>query len=154
MKKESIRKQIDKAKRDISAILEKKIRKNSSNSGLPPSQDIGVHNDRNNKDRKNGEKKGEQLDNTRTVEHKEILSPKKCSSCDVDLKDAKVIDTEERKIIDIVYEIQQTTLISETRQCFDCEEETKAEFPKGVEGPLQYGVGIKAAIKASQNSQW
>ena len=131
----------------VAVLLEKKICKNSSNSGLAPSQDIGgVHNDRNNKDRKNGEKKGEQLDNTRTVEYKEILSPEKCSGCDADLKSAKVTDTEERKTIDIVYEIQQTTLISETRQCSDCGEETKAKFPKGVEGPLQYGIGIKAAI--------
>ena len=175
MKKESIQKRIDDAKAEIeeakskgnlrpealsiintlliiveimvAIFLEKKIRKNSSNSGLPPSSDFGSNGNRNKKsDKEDNKKRGERLGNTRIQKNKEVLSPQKCSKCHADLKRAAVIDTEERKTIDILYEIQETTLISETRQCLHCRTKTKAGFPEGVNGKIQYGNGIKAAI--------
>ena len=130
----------------VTVLLEKTIRKNSSNSGLPPSGDFGLHNDRNKKNRNEQKKRGSQLDNSRIEENTQILSPHKCSGCGVHLKNAKVIDTEERKLIDIEYVIKETTFIAETKKCIKCRKNTKVKFPEGVDGPEQYGVGIKAAI--------
>ena len=131
----------------VTVLLEKTIRKNSSNSGLPPSQDFGSNGNRNKKsDKKDDKKRGSQLDNSRIEKNTQILSPHKCSGCGVNLKDAKVIDTEERKLIDIEYVIKETTFTAEIKECKKCQKSTKAKFPQGVNGPEQYGTGIKAAI--------
>ena len=50
------------------------------------------------------------------------------------------------KKIDIIYEIQATTFTSETKKCPECGERNKEEFPEGIDGKIQYGNGIKAAI--------
>ena len=176
MKKISLRKQIEKAKKDatdlfsrktasrketealiktllfildivVVSLLVKKVRKNSSNSGLPPSTDFGSNGNRNkdnNKRRK--QNSGPRLDNSKTEEKKETLSPKKCPCCNADLKDAKITDTETRKSIDISYTVEETSFTAETRECPNCGETTKADFPKGIDGVIQYGIGIKAAI--------
>ena len=173
-KKESLREQIAKAKENFSKILskekvspelqatitsvmkimnvvllvllEKKVRKNSSNSGLPPSHDFGARNDRNKEGEQEEKKRGEQLDNSKTVEEHKTLSPDKCSKCDTPLDQAKVTAREDRKSIDIEYVIKETIYTSETKKCSECGEETKAEYPEGIDGPEQYGIGIKAAI--------
>lgn len=102
MSKESIRKQIEKAKERtakvlkdgktspetkalieslliileivVAVLLEKKVRKNSSNSGLPPSSDFGGKNDRNKPGDSDRKKRGEQLDNTREVKTVKIAT--------------------------------------------------------------------------------
>ena len=74
------------------------------------------------------------------------LSPKKCSCCNSDLKHAKITSTETRKSIDISYTVEETSFTAETRECPKCCEKTKADFPKGIDGKVQYGDGIKAAI--------
>lgn len=172
MKKESIRKQIDAAKLQInnalkadevssetlSAIkslilvldilitlfLEKQTRKNSSNSGLAPSRNNGINGNRN-KDQEHGNKKGRQLENVREVEGQESITPKKCD-CGYNLKNVKVKDSEERKKIDIIYEVQTHTVISEIKKCPQCKKLNKGRFPKGMEGKVQYGNGIKSMI--------
>ena len=128
----------------VSVLLEKKVHKNSNNSGLPPSSDFGSNGNRNKP--KKGEKQnlGSQLDNSRVEESEEVLSPKKCSNCNASLKHAEITDTEQRKTIDIEYVVIEKNLISETKKCSECQEETKAPFPNGVDGKVQYGMGIKA----------
>lgn len=175
MNKQSIRKQIEDAKKEASKIitkkalpeeviflikslltildivvavlLEKKVRKNSSNSGLPPSSDFGSNGNRN-KNNKKREKQspGSRLDNSRTEENQETLSPKKCTHCNANLKHAKVTDTEQRKSVDIFYTVSETTFTAETKECPQCQEKTKAKFPQGIDGKIQYGIGVKAAI--------
>ena len=131
----------------VAAFLEKKTRKNSSNSGLPPSQDFGSNGNRNKKDGQNkDQKKPARCNNIRDVQSSETISPKECASCGANLKHAKVVDTESRKQFDIVYEIQEHTVTSEVKKCPDCGQENIAEFPKGMDGPLQYGTGIKTDI--------
>ena len=175
MSKESIRKQIEKAKKNAERILkdtkipkecaivirsllslleiimvvllEKKTRKNSSNSGLPPSSNF-VSNGNRNKDKTGGDKKtvGKQLENSRTTREEKTLSPKECSNCGRGLDDMDAIKTDKRKLIDIVYEVKEVELTAETKQCPDCGEKSKADFPEGFDGKVQYGNGIKAAI--------
>lgn len=174
MSKESIRKKIDSAREQIdkvfaeeevspalkaaiesmmlvidivvAVLLEKKTRKNSSNSGLPPSKNNGSNGNRNKDVNKSQEKKGSQLENTRKVETSETVSVSSCSSCGTNLKNTEVKETETRKKIDIVYEITEHTVISQSRECPNCGLVNKGKFPKGMNGKVQYGMGIKASI--------
>ena len=175
MNKQSIRKQIEDAKKNFSKIksksnipqeiliaqinsllillevivavlLEKKVRKNSSNSGLPPSQGFGSNGNRNKNNNEDKKEKGSRLPNSRTEKKKVNLSPSECSNCNADLTDAEITKSEKRKKIDIIYEVQETIFTSDTKKCPDCGEKNKAEFPEGIDGKIQYGNGIKAAI--------
>ena len=132
----------------VAVLLTKRTRKNSSNSGLPPSTDFGSNGNRNKGNKGKGGKQGPgpRLDNSKTKEKKEILSPKRCSCCNANLKHAKITSTETRKSIDISYTVEETSFTAETRECPRCHEKTKADFPKGIDGKIQYGIGIKAAI--------
>lgn len=130
----------------VSLFLEKKIRKNSSNSGLPPSKDPASKNDRNKPTNKERSKLGEQIDNTREVQTKEIVGPDYCNNCDSDLKNVKVSDSEDRKKIDIVYEVITHTVTAEVKICPECGIQNKGKFPKGMEGKIQYGIGVKATV--------
>lgn len=171
--KESIRKQIDEAKVTleqalknnknaelaaaikslfividvlVALFLEKKVRKNSSNSGLPPSSDTGAKNDRNKPSDSDQKKRGEQLENTRKVKTEETVSPENCKGCDRELDDVSASETEQRKKIDIIYEVVEHTVTSEVKVCPDCGTRNKGKFPKGMDGKLQYGNGVKATI--------
>ena len=131
----------------VTILLTKKTRKNSSNSGLPPSQDFGSNGNRNKEGEQGNERpKSPCLGNVRDTESIETVTPTECSGCGADLKEAPVADTEERKEIDILYEINEHTVIAESKECSDCGQENIAEFPQGMDGPIQYGIGIKASI--------
>ncbi len=129
----------------VVVLLEKKIRKNSSNSGLPPSRNNGSNGNRNTSQGDRG-KKGDQLDNTRNIETGETTTPDSCSSCSEDLNNVEVKSTEERKKIDIVYEVITHTVTAEVKECPECGHINKGKFPKGMDGKVQYGNGIKATI--------
>ena len=127
-------------------LLEKRTRKNSGNSGLPPSSDPGGNGNRNKGN--SGEKKnvGSSLENSKIEKREETLSPDKCEGCGAGLEEAPVTETEKREIIDIIYTVVKTTLTAETRECTLCGDNTKAKFPEGVDGKIQYGAGIKAGV--------
>lgn len=129
----------------IVVLLEKKTRKNSSNSGLPPSRNNGPNGNRNKSDQ-NRDKKGAQLENTRKVETSEKVSVKDCSKCGTSLEETRASGSEERKKIDIIYEITEHTVESEIKSCPSCGYANKGTFPAGMEGKVQYGIGIKASI--------
>lgn len=166
--KDSIRNQIDEAKKTIQIVLkgkksspeltaaihslllvvdvlvalflEKKVCKNSSNSGLPPSRNNGSNGNRNRPTSGERDKKGNQLQNTEETESNETVSPGNCSNCDYDLSDVEVEKTEDRKKIDIIYKIVTHTVTSETKTCPDCATVNKGKFPKGMDGKIQYGI--------------
>jgi len=129
----------------VAVLLEKKTRKNSSNSGLPPSQNNGSNGNRN---KGSGDRAGlgSAAANTRQVETKEITSPDECAKCGEDLGEVKATGREERKKIDIIYEIVTHTVVAEIKKCPSCKHTNKGSFPEGVDGEIQYGDGIKAAI--------
>jgi hypothetical protein len=129
----------------IAVLLEKKTKKDSSNSGLPPSRNEGPNGNRN-KNRGKRDKKGEQINNTRNVETEETVSPRSCKHCNKNLKNVTVKETLEKKRIDIIYEVETHTVISEVKECPGCGTINKGVFPKGMNGEVQYGNGIKATI--------
>jgi transposase len=129
----------------IAIFLEKKIRKNSSNSGLPPSRNNGPNGNRN-KGSGDRSKIGDQISNTKNTETEEKTTPNKCTSCLENLKSTSVTGTEERKKIDIVYEIITHTVVAEIKKCPECGKLNKGNFPHGMAGKIQYGNGIKATI--------
>ena len=130
----------------VAVLLEKKVRKNSGNSGLPPSHDFGSNGNRNKQEQGNKGEVGTRLPNSRTTKREKTFSPQECSSCNMDLSDAEVAKIEKRKQVDIIYEVVETTFNSETKICPGCGEKNKAAFPDGIDGKVQYGNGIKAAI--------
>ena len=81
----------------VAVLLEKKIRKNSSNSGLAPSRNNSSNGNRNKASDKDRENLGNQVENTQNVETSEIVSPSNCTACDFDLSDVKIANKEERK---------------------------------------------------------
>ena len=173
-KKESLRRQVEEAKSKISAalkndkkistelkvaiesillvidvlfavFLEKKTRKTSGNSGLPPSKGFGSNGNRN---KGTGKKspKSNNLKNIESKEKKKTVSAKNCSGCGKSLRSASVKRAEERRKIDIIYKVEILTVTSEVKTCPSCGEETKGVFPKDMPGKLQYGNGIKASV--------
>ena len=173
MSKDSIRKKIDEAKANVAktlasgnvspeskalidtllmiieilvaVFLEKKTRKDSSNSGLPPSLNNGSNGNRNQGSGKRGSL-GSELNNLKHTESLKTVSPLYCTDCEADLSNTKIHGKEERKEIDISYEIITHTVVAEVKKCHECGKLNKGEFPKGMDGPVQYGDGIKSAI--------
>ena len=130
----------------VTLLLEKKARKNSSNSGLPPSQNFAGNGNRNTRGSKEDKRKGSRLDNSKDTETRETVSPSNCSECGSNLKKAKIKGSEDRQEIDIIYEIQTHTVTSEIKDCPQCGTKNKGQFPKGMDGSIQYGFGIRASI--------
>ena len=54
--------------------------------------------------------------------------------------------TEDRQEIDIIYEIQTHIVTSELQIAPNVAPKTRANFPKGMNGSIQYGLGIRASI--------
>lgn len=130
----------------VDVLLIKKVRKTSRNSGVPPSQNFGSNGNRNKPGDSESDKKGSQLPNTRNVTESFLVPVSECSGCGEGFSSVRPDDEETREEIDIIYEIRRKKVTVEIRVCEGCGEVTKGEFPEGMSGPLQYGIGIKAAI--------
>ncbi len=130
----------------VDVLLAKKVRKTSSNSGVPPSQNFGSNGNRNKPGDSETDKKGIQLPNTRNVTEKILIPVDECKKCGEDLSSKKPDDKETRVEIDIIYEITKKEITAEIKECGACGGITKGDFPEGIDGKLQYGIGIKAAI--------
>lgn len=133
----------------LSIFMEKSTKKTSANSSIPPSQTMV---DETTANSKKGSKKSKDetvttVGNTRTVETVTLLKVSACENCGCDLSDTPCCeDVERRTLIDIVFEKTVEHIDAEKKKCPDCSKITKAVFPDGMSGPLQYGNGIKAYI--------
>ena len=132
----------------LSIFLEKKTKKTSANSGIPPSQ-TGKDETTPGKGKTNG--KGHQetttmAENTRTVESVTITSVENCDKCGEDLSKVAVIEIERRTRIDIIFEKTVEHVDAEVKNCPACHSFIKGGFPADMAGPLQYGNGIKAYV--------
>jgi hypothetical protein len=129
----------------VAIFLEKKPRKNSSNSGLPPSRNNGSNGNRN---KGSGDRSGlgEAASNVQHTETSETTTPGACSKCGEDLAGVKVTDTEERQKIDILYEVVTHTVVAEVKVCPGCGKCNKGSFPEGMDGKVQYGDTVKAMV--------
>jgi transposase len=129
----------------ITVFLEKKPRKTSSNSGLPPSQGFGSNGNRNT-NTTDRQKFTNEVSNIRTTDTAVTITPEGCHNCGADLFQQEVTGTEDRLKIDIFFEVIRHTVTCEIKECEMCGEKTKGEFPKDMHGPVQYGTSIKIMI--------
>jgi len=150
--------------RELQAELERRdaevreARRDSHNSSLPPALDppgVKAHNAvRRTRSlrRRTGKKVGGQVGHRgstlvrvaapdRVVTH----APQSCRRCAAALSDGAVVAVERRQVFDLPpVRVEVTEHVVETRRCSACGERTKAEFPRGVRAPVQYGEGVRA----------
>jgi transposase len=74
-----------------------------------------------------------------------IHTPDSCQQCATPLSDATVIAIERRQVFEIPpVKVEVTEHCAETRRCSACGARTKAQFPREVKAPVQYGEGVRA----------
>jgi len=129
----------------ILVFLEKKPRKTSSNSGLPPSHNFGSNGNRNTGTGTRQDVSNE-VSNIKTTETTETVTPSECKNCGADLSGQKVVSTENRIKFDLFFDVRQHTVVAEVINCKCCGERNKGEFPSDMNGPVQYGTSIKIMI--------
>lgn len=128
----------------LSIFLEKKTRKTSRNSSLPPSQTEKDETALPHKRRSRKRAVSGKVSNTRVNETVTIARVETCEVCGVDLDNAPCQGHERRTKIDIVFEKVVEHIDAEIKQCPNCHSTVKGEFPEDMPGNLQYGNGLKA----------
>ena len=144
------------------AKLEEQISKNSRNSSKPPSSD-GLKKSgpkpkslRKRSGKKPGGQKGHKghtLEKSKEPDFIIPLSVTTCS-CSADLSGVEAVGHDCRQVFEIpepkleVYEYQ-----GEIKICPDCGKIIKAEFPEGVNAPVQYGPRFRGILVYMQNQQ-
>jgi transposase len=156
--------QLTRRLQELEAELERRegqavdLRRDSHNSSLPPALDLpgvkahnAVRRTRSLR-RRTGKKVGGQVGHRgstlvrvgspdRVVTH----SPQNCRRCAAALCDGAVVAVERRQVFDLPpVRVEVTEHRVETRRCETCGERTKAEFPREVRAPVQYGEGVRA----------
>ena len=132
----------------LSIFLERKTKKNSNNSSLPPSQ---TDKDETALPPKGSHEKGKKennavADNVRVIETVTLSEVHCCDVCGEDLQPIPAQGHERRTKIDIIFEKVVDHVDAEIKQCPACHSITKGSFPADRHGPLQYGTGLKAFI--------
>ncbi len=139
-------------------VLQERLAKDSHNSSLPPSSDRFVRQLKSLR-KTSGKKPGGQeghpgatLALSAAPDEVVVHAVERCEHCQQDLRQIAAVVVERRQVIDlpaprvIVREHQ-----AETKCCPHCQQRTKAAFPAGVRGPVQYGASIGArAVYLSQ----
>lgn len=132
----------------LSIFLEKKTKKTSANSSIPPSQ-TGKDETTPPKNQTNSNGRDETVatvGNTRTVETITTIAVTCCNKCGEDLSQVACTCIERRTRIDIIFEKTVEHVDAEVKECPSCQATTKGPFPSDMAGPLQYGNGIKAYV--------
>lgn len=131
--------------------LEDQIAKNSRNSGKPPSSDGLKKKPRSLREkgkRKTGGQKGHKGKTLEMVSHPDhvvhhVLSV--CPNCQANVSDVSVERVEKRQVYDVPeVRIEVTEHQGEVKICPCCEQQIKADFPRGVRQAVQYGKRIQA----------
>jgi transposase len=133
------------------AALEEQRKKNSRNSGLPPSSDRFVRQPKSLRP-KSGKKSGGQKQHPGSTlsmsEHPDevcLHTLSQCPSCQGDLQSIPASRVERRQIVDlppIHVWIQEHQ--AEEKECPHCQSRHRASFPAEVRAPVQYGSRIGA----------
>lgn len=136
-------------------VLEDQLKKDSHNSGKPPSSDGMKKPIKSKKRHKSGKKAGGQvghvghrLEPVEKPDYVAVHRVKHCQHCDISLDEIATDRFERRQIFDLPEEIklEVTEHQSEVKTCPACGKESKAEFPFGVTQATQYGPRLGAQI--------
>ena len=135
--------------------LEDQLKKDSHNSGKPPSSDGMKKPVKARKRHKSSKKAGGQvghpghrLDPVEKVDHVEVHVVKNCQHCAVSLEHIEAERTTKRQVFDLPTEIkvEVTEHQAEVKTCPVCGTKNTAEFPFGVTQATQYGPWLGAQI--------
>ena len=132
----------------IADFLEKRTKKTSRNSSIPPSQ-TGKDETRKSPRKPHDTSAARNSmtgDNFETVAVEEISTVKACDSCGTDLSDIEPSAREQRVLFDIKFTVQKLKAVADIKDCPECRARFKGRFPHPeiMPGPLQYGDGIEA----------
>lgn len=140
--------------------LEDQVAKNSRNSGKPPSSDGLKKKPRSLREkgkRKTGGQEGHEGRTLKMVEvpdYEELHIVTTCSKCQANLEEVEVERIEKRQVFDVPeVRIEVTEHQAEVKCCPHCQARVKANFPEGVEQPVQYGHRIRAQAAYLTNYQ-
>jgi len=132
----------------LSIFLEKTTQKDNKNSSIPSSQ-TGKDESSLGHQGSNGKGKNENdalAKNTRVYEQVTVSTVSFCDVCAEDLTETPCMHHERRTKIDIVFEKVVEHVDAEVKQCPICKATVKGKFPAAMQGPLQYGDGLKAFV--------
>ena len=141
--------------------LENQLAKTSRNSSKPPSSD-GFKKPAPKSLRKKGKRKsggqpghtGHTLKMAEKPDHTQVHRVEECEHCGRSLIDQSADGVEKRQVHDLPpLRLLVTEHRAETKTCC-CGQVNKAAFPEGINAPVQYGEGIKAAAVYLKNYQF
>ncbi len=141
--------------------LENQLAKNSRNSSKPPASD-GFKKPAPKSLRKKGKRKsggqpghtGHTLAMADKPDHTDVHRVEECKHCGRSLANQSADGVEKRQVHDLPHlRLIVTEHQAETKTCA-CGHLNKAAFPEGVNAPVQYGEGIKAAAVYLKNYQF
>lgn len=140
------------------AVTTAAVRRDSHNSGLPPSLDLpsvkaanAVKRTRSLR-RKSGKAVGGQpghvgatLRQVEFPDRVEVHAPRACLRCTRSLAKLTVVGCHRRQVFDLPPVVLEVTEHwAQTKRCDVCGVRTKAKFPAGVNAPVQYGQRVRA----------
>ncbi len=141
--------------------LERRLAKTSRNSSKPPSSD-GFKKPSPKSLRKKGQQKsggqpghtGHTLKMADNPDHTEVHRVKECEGCRRSMEEQEPDRIESRQVHDLPPQrLIVTEHQAEIKMC-SCGHLNKAAFPEGVNAPVQYGIGVKAAAVYLKNYQF
>ena len=147
-------------------VLEKEVKrlqniqsKDSHNSSKPPSSDIKKPKRTKSLRKSSGKKsggqpghKGHTLKAVSNPDHIDLCKLHECPHCQASLDRVSALTYESRQVFDIPpLQIEVTEHRAEIKECPQCKQFSRANFPSGVSLPVQYGEHLKAQLTYFNN---